>query len=378
MEAASADTGNERGIAPVPDVEATAQPEALPGFSLPEPLAALTPDNVQGIREMAAIYPYFPPYYHISNDGARIAVGDLQKIEIWDTESGELLSTIPASLPECDFGFGRYFRLNADGSFIAIVTTQSIQVWQAGGGLIYERPFSSGSATSTASCGVELPELALSPDGRLLAISSKAYSRTSVKSTFQVVDILANKVLYEWYGKNDMLHGSLYTFYGLGFSDDGRMLQTFDPVDFILSEGKVHQAFHFWAVDGWQEIKAVSSLIGKSFQAGQLLFPLSNSGEIEMRSKLNGLAAAKIKVDGCQWDFPCETRFSADGKLALVLNRAGGTVRYKTDTLGTSFSVWDLENNKEISQASGLWRDLEGVLPQADGALLRADQGERP
>ena len=358
----------------LPEVGPTAQPEALPDFSLPDPLTALTPDNIQSIRELASVYPYFSPYYHISNNGSRVAVGDLQKIKIWDAASGDLLSSIPASLPDCDFGFDRYFRLNADGTFIALVNGQSIQVWQVGGGMIYDSPQTSQFTSNAPSCGVDLPELALSPDGRLLAVSGMDYSRTSVKRYFRVVDILANEVLYEWDGTKDTLHGNLYTFYGLGFSDDGRILQTFDPVDFILSEGKVHNAFHFWSVKGWREIKAGSDLIEKSFMAGQLLFPVSNSGEIEIRSKLSGLTVAKIKVDGCQWDFPCETRFSADGKQAVVLNRTGEKIQFKTDGLRTSFSVWDLTENKEIGRESGVFRDLESVMVREDGKLLRSDQ----
>ena len=67
--------------------------------------------------ELASVYPYFPPYYHISDDGTRIATGDMQTVEIREAATGELVSTIPAVLPDCDFGFDRYFRLNADGSF---------------------------------------------------------------------------------------------------------------------------------------------------------------------------------------------------------------------------------------------------------------------
>lgn len=357
-----------------PEEGQPAKPEVQPLFNLPDNLAKITPENLQDISELASIFPYFPPYYHISNDGSRVAIGDMQTVEIRDAASGEILSSIPASLPDCDFGFDRYFRLNADGSFIALVNGQSIQVWQVGGGLIYENPLFSGNISNAPTCGADIPELALSPDGKLLAISAMAYSRTSVERYFRVIDILANTLLYEWDGKSDTLHGSLYTFHGLGFSDDGKLLQSFDPARFIRSEGNVHQAFRFWSVDDWQEVERTSQLVGESFQAGELLFPLSDSGLVEIRSKVSGEISAEIVVDGCQWDVPCETRFSNEGRQAVVISQAGEKIRFKTNTLHPFLSIWDLTKNQEISSEPGLFRDLEGVLPWDDGKVLRADQ----
>ena len=358
----------------VPDGEQTAQSVSRPLFSLPDSLVNISLDNLQDISELASVFPYFPPYYQFSNDESRVAMGDMQKIEIWDVASEKIIFSIPASLPDCDFGFDRYFRLNVDGSFIALVNGQSIQVWQVGGGLIYENPLFNGFASNALTCGADSPELALSPDGKLLAVSGMAYSRTSVKRFFRVVDVLSNKVLYEWDGKNDALHGNLYSFYGLGFSDDGKLLQTFDPTRFIRSEGDVHLAFRFWSVGDLQEVERTSQLVGESFQPGQLLFPWSDSGVIEIRSKVTGEVSAKINVKGCQWDSPCETRFSPDGKQAIVLNHAGEKFQFKNNTLHLSISIWDLTKNQEHSNESGLFRDLEGVLVQDDGKLLQADQ----
>lgn len=354
--------------------EPSAIPAPRPAFILPDNLAPISADNLQNIHELASVYPYFPPYYHISNDGSRIAVGDMRKVGIWDAASGKVISSIPAALPDCDFGFDRYFRLNADGAFIALVNGQSIQVWQAGGGLIYESPIFRGFTSNAPACGADLPELALSPDGRLLVVSGIAYSRTSVKRYFRVVDILTNEALYEWDGRKDTLHGSLYNFYGLGFSDDGQLLQTFDPVRFIRSEGDVHLAFRFWSVGDWQEVERAGSLIRDSFQPGQLLFPWSDSNAIEARNRITGEVSSKISAEGCLWDSPCETRFSPDGKQAVVLNHTGGQIQFKTDVLSASFSVWNVAENNEIDRESGVFRDLEGVLPKDDGTLFKPDQ----
>jgi hypothetical protein len=352
----------------------TVEPVAPPGFIFPGNLAKISLENLQNIGEQAVVFPYIPPYYQLSNDGLRVAVGDMQTVEILDVASDKVISSIPVSLPDCDYGFDRYFRLNADGTFIALVNGQSIQVWQVGGGLIYESPLFSGFTSNAPTCGVDFPELALSPDSKLLAISGMAYSRTSVKRFFRIVDILSNSVVYEWNGNNNALHGNLYTFYGLSFSDDGRLLQTFDPLRFIRSEGNVQQAFRFWSVGDWMEVERASLLVEESFKPGQLLFPWSDSGILEIRSKVTGEVSVKINAVGCEWDSPCETRFSDDAGQAVVLNHAGEKIQFKNDNLHPAISNWDLANNQEIHSESGLFRDLEGVLPQDSGKLLRADQ----
>ncbi len=286
-----------------PEIIEPDQPDLRPLFNLPENLAAISPENTRDIRELANVYPYFPPFFHISNDGTRIAVGDLEKIEIRESESGKLLTSIPVLLPDCDFGFGRFFRLNADGSFAALINGNSIQVWQTGGGMIYDSPLAGELTSGTRSCGPDIPELALSPDGKLLAVSGMEYSSTSVKRYFQVIDILENKVLYEWNGKNSALNGNLYTFYGLGFSDDGQVLQTFDPTRFISSQESAHQAFRFWSTGDWQEIERTSRQVEESFQPGLLQFSSSNAGEIEIRSKVTGEVINNIRMEGCSLGF---------------------------------------------------------------------------
>ena len=357
-----------------PEASATSAPAPSRAFSLPQNLAPITPENAQALQELASVYPYFPPYYHISDDGTRTAAGDMQRVEIPEAATGALVSTIPAVLPDCDFGFDRYFRLNADGSFIALMNGQNVEVWQAGGGLIYTSPISSELTSNAPACGADLPELALSPDGRLLAISGIAYGRTTSGRYFHVVDVSANEIIYEWDGTKDSPHGNLYTYYGLGFSDDGQMLQTFDPTRFIRSEGEVQRAFRFWSVDNWQEVDSMDEAITQHFEPGQLLFPLAEDGLVEVRSRVNGVTTGRIPMVGCQWDAPCETRFSANGDWALILERTGGQFIYKNDILNSAFTVWDLAKNKAAERGSGVLRDLESVLMKADGSLIRADQ----
>ena len=359
---------------PEPETRPTAAPQPLPSMGFPTDLAPLSPDNAQGLTELAVIAPANPPFFHFSEDGARLAVGDLQAITIWDTASGKILNTIPAALPDCGFGFGRSFRLNADGSFIVLVNGPAIQVWQVGGGLIYSGDIISSGGINPSACGADIPELALSPDGRLLAVSGIGFSRTSAQRYFRVVDVLANSVLYEWDGSNDALHGNFYAFYGLGFSGDGSLLQTFDPIRFIRSQGNVHDAFRFWSVGDWLEVDRGSPLVKTHFQRGQLLFALSETGQVEVIDKISGKITASSPVEGCTWDFPCEARFSPDGSRAAILNQATGATSIRNGSLFKSLSIWNLDEKTADGVETSPLRDLEALLVQDDGSLIHANQ----
>jgi WD40 repeat protein len=357
---------------PFPTQASTAKIPPL--SSLPDNLAKISAENIQKITELSTIFPDIPPFYHFSEDGSRVAIGDTQKVEIRDVSSGEIISSIPATLPECDFGFDRFFRLNSNGSLIALVNGQSVQVWNVKGEKIYETPLFHGFGSNAPTCGADIPEMALSPDGKLLAVSGMTYSKSSVKRFFKVIDIVNDSVLYDWNGRKETLHGALYSYYGLGFSDDGKLLQTFDPVRFILSEGNLNQAFRFWSVGDWQEVDRNSPTIIEGFSTGKLLFPLSNSGIVEIQSKVNGEITATIRLDGCAWDTPCETRFSHDGERAAVLSRGGEKIQFRSELLRTAISIWDLSNDQETSSISGQFRNLEGVLIKDDGSVINAAQ----
>ena len=108
------------------------QPQPL--FKLPANLEKISSENIQKITELTSIFPAIPPLYQFSDDGSRVAIGGMQKVEIRDVSSGKIISSIPAALPACDFGFDRYFRLSKDGAFIALVNGESLQVWQVEGG----------------------------------------------------------------------------------------------------------------------------------------------------------------------------------------------------------------------------------------------------
>ncbi|HUV15396.1 MAG TPA: hypothetical protein VMW28_02390, partial [Pelolinea sp.] len=342
-------------------------------FQLPDDLSPIMPENAGEMGLLAELTPSIPPYYVISPDGSRAAAGRLGRIDILDVDTQDVLSTIVAELPDCGYGIGKYFSLNEDGSFIAIVTEDAIQVWQTGGGLIFESPYSRRFSMDGNSCGADLPQLAISPDGKKLAISGIEYSRASVNQFFRVINVIKNETLYKWDGRQDTLHGFLLGFPGLGFSPDGRLIQTFDPLRYIISEGNISDSFRFWSTDGWLEVEPTSARVTASFDPGSLLFGQSRENEIQIIEKTKGRRKSGIPAPGCRWDIPCEIRFSRDGSIAAVLARAEELVQYRQALLYPSVEVWDLDAEKLIAEVSGLFRGLDGILPGDDGVLISSE-----
>jgi hypothetical protein len=217
---------------------------------LPEKLEKISTANAKEIIGLSALAPAFPNYYQISPDGRVGARVDLSGVDMIDIANGEVIMHISADMPDCEYGSDRYVVFNQNGGFVALVTRDALQVWQVGGGQIFTEPYSLEYRTDAATCGADIPQLALSPDGTLLAISGMDYTPTTTQQYFRVVDVLKNKTVYEWDGKEDTLHGDLYPYQGLGFSDDGKVIQTFDPTHYFVSSGKEYESFCFgrWGI----------------------------------------------------------------------------------------------------------------------------------
>jgi len=132
-------------------------------------------DNVTDLVLQKTIHPFFPEVVHIASNGRIAAVGNLSGIRIIDLDSGSVLMQMDGTFPDCNFGMDRYFQLN-------------------------------------------------------LAESGMRFSAAGVDSYFRVVDIKKNLTVYEWDGKNESPNGHFYTFPNLGFSSDGKILQTFDRI----------------------------------------------------------------------------------------------------------------------------------------------------
>jgi WD40 repeat protein len=304
----------------------------------------------------------------LSPDGRFLAKGVPGHLVVYEVETGDQVIQFEVDFPHCAYGFDQYFQFNHNGAFIAVVTKSSIQVLQTNGGLIYENPHTRSFGDGYPSCGYDVPQIALSPDGKLLAVTGINYSKAEPTRYFRVVDVIGNEILYEWNGGKDSPHGDLSGFFGLGFSDDGQFIQTLDPKRFILADGELHQAFRFWSIKTWEEA-TTTDVIRASFDKGELLFPLSNFEQMDIMDKLTGEIKAQIPVLGCVWDMPCETAFSKDGTKAILLPHIKPKVQLGGHLFFQEIEILDLEKEVVIRRVPGFYRNLDGLHVSDSGEL---------
>jgi hypothetical protein len=299
-------------------------------------------------------------------------------VRLIERASGEVITSIPAEMPECQFSGERYMSLSEDGTFIALVTRSAVQVWQAGGGLLYEAPYSRRFSTDAGTCGMDMPRLAISPDGRLLAVSGMEYTRDSLTRFFRVVDTLANEAVFEWDGSPDTMHGSLDAAPGLGFSRDGLYIQTFDALRFALSGSATGSAFRFWSAGTWEEVSSADSELAKSYSPGELLFALHSADGLEVRSKTGGAQSVRLPGAPCSLLYPCQMRFSPDGSQAVLLSTLAGEIPFRDALLADRLIRVDMRSSELLEGPAGLFRDLEGVLVSDDGRITLAMPVDAP
>jgi len=351
----------------LPAVTPSPSAVAQPAWMLPENLKTITVENARSIGQLAVVEAVFPKYFQISPDGRIGAQADLSGIDVMDMSSGELVMHISAILPDCEFGADRYFVFNQNGGFLALASRDLVQVWQVGGGLIYEAPYNLQYRTDPATCGADIPQLALSPDGTLLAVSGVEYTQSSAQQYFRIIDVLKNQAVYEWNGKDEDLHGKLYPYQGLGFSDDGKMIQTFDPTRYYALSGTEHASFRFWSVDGWQEIDRASEALNESFSPAQLRYALQGDDKIVIKNRLDGQVTASLSGTGCSQADPCDLRFSQQGQYAVILNNSDESITFHQDILASRLSIWNLGEQQMVDQALILARNLDGIRATDDG-----------
>ena len=335
-------------------------------------LPVISIDNASDLMLQEIIYPFFPEIVHIASNGRIAAVGDLSGIRIIDLDSGSVLMQVDAVLPVCNFGMDRYFQLNYEGTFFAVATNKAVQVWQVGGGIVYETPYFNDHTLDPSVCGADIPQIALSPDGILMAESGMRFSATKVESYFRVVDIIKNTIVFERDGKSESPNGQFYTFPGLGFSSDGKVLQTFDPSRFNNNGDGFHTAFRFWSTENWREINPSSKSVTSAFDKGELQFGVTINDSITVFSKKNGVKLETIEVDGCGWENPCPMEFSPDGSKMAVLLR-DELLMYKRESISTHLVVYDLFNSRMIDDNSTVMRNLDGLLVRDDGEIIGYD-----
>ena len=342
----------------------------MPVFSLPDDLAVITAENAADLVELATIQPYFPPYYQVSADGRMGAVADLEGIDILDMATGETLTRIMAELPNSKFGIDRYFQFNRDGSFIALTTKDEIQVWQVNGGLIYTAPYNRQINTDANIFGAEIPQLALSPDGSLLAVSGIDFASGSSKSYFKVVNVKENRIVFAWNGTDASPHGSLYNFDGLGFSADGSLLQTFDATSYYADSGTAHEAFRFWSVDTWEEVERTSKELLASFEQSEILFALQTDESVDFVSRTDGQVVNRLIGTNCSQAYPCDIKLSSNGAYAAVLDYTLDPLQYQRDLLATEMAIWNVAGEVVMESVALTTRNLDGISIQDDGVYL--------
>jgi len=350
---------------------ATLPPSATPARTqiALDDLEPIRQENAHQIAQVAELAAQFPAYYQISPDGRVGARANLTAIDILDMTSGELLMRIPVDLPDCEFGGDRYWVFNQNGSFIALAARDKIQVWQVGGGMIYEAPYDQRYSTDEGTCGADVPQLALSPDGLLLAISGVEYTRASARQYFRIIAVLQNQTVYEWSGQEDEPHGKLYPYQGLGFSGDGKVIQTFDQTRYFVSSGTEYESFRFWSVGDWVEIAPDSQLVLESFNGADLLYALQEASVLHIKQRLNGEVLASLKETGCGQIESCDVRFSPEGRCAALLHVSNSSLSFHQDLLASRVSIWELSSQSMLNQASTLARNLDGMFIADNGQL---------
>ncbi len=338
-------------------------------FDIPDHLIEITAENAHSLEKVETLLPEFLDYLEISTDGRIGARADLNGVEVLELDTGKILSQIPLEVPNCDYGMQRYSYLNRDGTYLAVVTTQEIQVWQVGGGLIHTSEYSMQYPNNRA-CGAEMPQLALSPDGHLLAIKGVSVSRSTAQEYFRIIDVLKNEILYEWDGSPDALHGDLIGFHALGFSADGKILQTFDASRFFAESGTAYESFRFWDLTDFKELDRQTIEVRTAFLPGETLFALQAGESLKILSRISGVVQATIIDSGCSNDFPCELFYSPQGLYALALDFNSNPQLFRGNLIGTRLTLWNLKTNRKVVDQNVLLRNLDGVRVTDEGLFL--------
>ena len=338
----------------------------------------ITIQTIEDIVEMARIVPYSPKYYYVSSNGRIAAVGSSQGIQVFEIHSKKLLMEIPIKMPNCEFGKSHPIQLNYDGSFIAITGSDFVQVWQVGGGIVYEQTGLGYRDNSDDICEMDIPEVSVSPNGKLLVLAGFEHQSRSPAAFFHVIGIPEKEIIYEWEGEADRAHGWIYNFPNLGFSSDGKIFQTFDPTRFVFSNGSLHEAFRFWDTSDWSDIREDHESIRESVPPGSLMFGLSEKQTLVVKSRLDGRLFSTINPAPCDFDKPCTGKFTTDGKKAVVFSQQKYSVNYRNNRYVNRLDIYNLAGNHMESPVTGFFRNLDSVYTTESGGpdIFSLDESE--
>lgn len=356
------DTGEDKKVIPA---QQSGEPDLLPTMQLIE----ISPENVQDLEVVHRILPFYPPISTVSGDLSVIAVGDNAGVRVYDAETQVEIMRIKVELPDCNFGFDAFLTLDFGGQFLGITTSDGIEVWEVGGGKIYQANYLHGRKIEGKTCGLDIPQIAISPGGKYLAESGLGLGGDEFGDYFRVIKILDNEEVYSWDGNYDSLHGQLSTFSSLGFSSDGAVLQTFDPGEYQLLMEDVSKAFMLWSTDTWQQVDFGSEVVSTSVSPGEKIFALSENGAVHLLEKGTGDEIGVISNENCDRGLPCEVIFSPDGKKAAILNRSD-EMQYDRKRLITSVDIFSTEDGEVINTVEVLLRHKYALGLSDDGRLV--------
>jgi len=334
----------------------------------------ITPENAGNISLKGTIYPYSPVAIDVSADGYIAAVGLDDQIAIYRKGAGEPFFSIDWEKERiCDFDYRQPFQISTDGGFIVVANHSSWQVWQIGGGIIFERERDSATQSGSHVCFPNFPQMAISPDGKFLAIHDMQREDKEFREKFYVIDVLANENVYDWDGSADGMRGDLNRYPGLGFSPDGKYLQVFDPSRYQAQEGNTHQAFRFLNVDSWQEVRLYFSGVQRSYPTGDLLFGHSREDSVRIRDRITGDLVATIEKEGCHWDYPCGVVFSKNGAYAGIMDRKK-IEPFRGIKLVSSATIYNIESGDSTLKTIRPTLSFQSIDLTDDGGLTAIDE----
>jgi len=332
-------------------------------------LSAITPNNVEKIKIGKQFLPFYPKISAVSGNLAVIALGDLESVIVYDVKTTSELMEIKTQLPDCQYGRDAYLSLDFSGNFLTITTLSGIEVWQVGGGRVYQSAYKHGNELDRFTCGSDIPQIALSPQGKFLAESGLGVDGEKYSDYFQVVDIQKNEVVYSWDGREEMPHGHLQSDPYLGFSSDGEVLQTFNPKNYIIGRHDISRAYQFWSTKNWGLLERNSDLVTGSVEPGSLFYAISDDDTVKIYNKTTNEEPIEIASDGCTIEYPCDVVFSPDAGLLAILKRSG-TVTYKRELLITEINVYEMEGGEFIKSIPVLIRNKNAIRLGNNGEII--------
>jgi hypothetical protein len=333
----------------------------------------ISPTNVTDLQTSIQFYPFFPSIGAISGNQEVFAVGDLTGVHVYNANTKEKLMTIDVELPDCRYGWDAYLALDHTGEFVSFVTNVGVEVWQVGGGRIFQSPFEHQRTLDPLTCGLDVPQIALSPHGKLLAESGFGVGGEEYGDYFRVTDVDKKEVVYSWDGDADKAHGQLQSFQALGFSADGRFIHTFDPKFFQFSGTDRNDGFMFWSTDNWQYVASESDLVMNSFPARNFFYARSDANFVTISDKSSNEELLEFEMEGCTREYPCDVIFSSDGSKFGVL-KASGEIQYKRETLITEIDIFDLALGKKMNSLEILARNKNNLLLKDNGDIIATHQ----